>query len=94
MSDFPEMKYVDQGAVELPVEASPLEFLYAVYRDPRAPLPVRIKCAIEAAPFVHPKLTVSANFTAGFGTRMEQLMRKQGIPSVIDASRDREGDPT
>ena len=34
-----------------------LEFLQSVYRDVGQPLNVRIRCAVEAAPYEHPKLS-------------------------------------
>jgi hypothetical protein len=64
---------------------SPLEFLQSVYSDPQVPLSVRMKAAIEAAPYVHPKLTISANFNSGLGSRMEAMMERQGIATVLDA---------
>ena len=33
-----------------------------------------MRAAIEAAPYVHPKLSVNANINAGFATRMERAM--------------------
>jgi hypothetical protein len=63
-----------------------LEFLQSVYCDPQVPLPVRMKAAIEAAPFVHPKLTVNANIHAGFASRLERAMEAIGKRAVIDAN--------
>jgi hypothetical protein len=65
---------------------SPLEFLQSVYSDPQVPLHVRMRAAIEAAPFVHPKLTVNANINGGFADRLERIMEQRGMPAVIDAS--------
>jgi hypothetical protein len=88
MSDFPEMSYVDQGAkeIELPSQASSLDFLRALYRNPRLPLSVRMKAAIAALPFETPKLAVTANLNvAGFADRMERMMTARGLALVIDA---------
>ena len=40
-------------------EVTPLEFLEAVYRDEELPLSVRMRAAIEAAPYRHQKLSVA-----------------------------------
>jgi hypothetical protein len=44
-------KAMTQGAVPL----LPLDFLLSVMRDPNVPPDIRIKVALAAAPFVHPK---------------------------------------
>jgi hypothetical protein len=77
--------------VALPPDASSLDFLRTVYRDPRHPLSVRMRAAIAAAPFEHPKLSVSAcaSFT-GLGSRMEAMMTARGLHPVIDAKPGRE----
>ena len=40
---------------------TPLNFLRAVYCNEGLPLTVRMKAAIEAAPYVHPKLSATAH---------------------------------
>ena len=42
-------------------EVTPLEFLEAVYINPNLPLSTRLRAAIEAAPYKHPKLTAVAH---------------------------------
>jgi len=44
-------------------EPTPLDFLKAVYLNEGLPLSVRMKAAIEAAPYVHPKLSATAVMT-------------------------------
>jgi hypothetical protein len=39
---------------------SPLDFLTAVYLNEELPLSVRMRAAIEAAPYRHPKLSATA----------------------------------
>jgi hypothetical protein len=34
---------------------SPLETLMAIMRDPRTPTRLRVWCAVQAAPYVHPR---------------------------------------
>jgi hypothetical protein len=70
---------------------TPLEFLQAVYCNEGVALPVRMRAAIEAAPYVHPKLSIAANFNSGLGSRMEAMMSARGIAAVIDA-KPREGE--
>jgi hypothetical protein len=43
-----------------PQSVTPLEFLEAVYLDEELPLSVRMRAAIEAAPYKHPKLSAAA----------------------------------
>jgi hypothetical protein len=68
-----------------PFDASSLDFLREVYRDPLQPLSVRMRAAIAALSFEHPKLSVSANIHSGFASRLERLMEARGIRTVIDA---------
>jgi hypothetical protein len=42
------------------IEVTPLDFLEAVYCNPNLPLATRLKAAIEAAPYRHPKLSAAA----------------------------------
>jgi hypothetical protein len=42
------------------LEVTPLHFLEAVYCNPNLPLATRLRAAIEAAPYRHPKLSLSA----------------------------------
>lgn len=67
-------------------DVTPLDFLRAVYCNPNLPLPVRMRAAIEAAPFVHPKLSATA-FVSGdsFAERLDRaIARSQGEPNVIE----------
>ena len=56
------MKIAQEPRLELGMseEVTPLEFLEAVYRDEELPLSVRMRAAIEAAPYRHHKLTAMA----------------------------------
>jgi hypothetical protein len=68
----------DLNAIEVPPDASPLDFLCRVFRDSRQPLSARLKAAGLAAPFVHPKLAVTAVIQEG-----------GSIASKIEAARNR-----
>jgi hypothetical protein len=61
---------------------TPLEFLEAVYCDENLPLTVRMRAAVECAPYVHPKLGVIAISSvngASFGAMLDRaILRSQG----------------
>jgi hypothetical protein len=79
------MSYDDEE-ISLPrPNVSPLEFLRAVYMNEQVALPVRIKCAVEALPFIHPKLSISAHVeTDGFAARLEAAIKRSGISLTIE----------
>jgi hypothetical protein len=77
----------DPEEILLPPGATSLDFLQAVYRDPRQLMARRLWAATAAIPFEHPMLSVSANFNSGFAQRMEQRMEALGQRPVIDAPR-------
>jgi hypothetical protein len=60
---------------------TPLDFLRAVYINESLPLSVRMKAAIEAAPYVHPKLSATAVMSSeDFGDRLERaILRSLGV---------------
>ena len=66
--------------------ATPLEFLQAVYCNENIPLPVRLRAAIEAAPYVHLKLSATAFIAAGgdFAERLEKaLERSRAVRNAV-----------
>jgi hypothetical protein len=72
-------------------QTTPLEFLQAVYRNEAVPLAVRMKAAVEALPFVHPKLAVTAvvqgeDFAALLDERLKRIEHAKVIngPSQAD----------
>jgi hypothetical protein len=80
-------RQADSESVELPEEASPLDFLTAVYRSPQQPIGRRLNAAIAAAPFMHAKLTVNATMdNESFAKQMEDMMKRSGRSCVIDAT--------
>lgn len=60
--------------------ASPLTFLRSVYADPNQPMNRRMRAAIAALPFEHPKLAVIASLDAGpgFAARLEAAIARSG----------------
>ena len=99
MSDFPVMQYKepDKEVVELSADATSLDFLQAIYRDPRQPMQRRMRAAQAAIPFEHPKYAVVAQ-VGGSEDLAERMMRaiaeSQKVlearrlepPKVIDAT--------
>ncbi len=57
-------------------DASPLDFLCAVYRDPGQPMARRMRAAEAALPFTHPKLAVTATLDGGFADRLEAALKR------------------
>lgn len=68
---------IEGEAIIGPADSS-LEFLRAVYADPAQPLARRMRAAIAALPFEHPKLAVTASIDGGpgFAARLEQAFAK------------------
>jgi hypothetical protein len=63
----------------------PLDFLRAVHLNEGLPLTVRMRAAIEAAPYVHPKLSATAVMTSDdFGDRLERaILRSIGARRAL-----------
>jgi hypothetical protein len=84
---------LEEQGVAVPADATPIDFLCAVYRDPRQPMHRRLKAAIEAAPYVHPQLKATAVVISGndFATRLERAIERSGVgPKLIEHSADPE----
>src|SRR5215467_7971400 len=65
--------------VDVGPNASSLDLLSAVYRDPSKPLSVRMRAAIAALPFEHPQLAVVANINAlEFASELEAAISRSG----------------
>jgi hypothetical protein len=81
---------LDGEGLEVPPGATPLDFLSAIYRDSGQPMHRRMKAAIEAAPFVHPKLAVALTVDGNdFAARLEKALErssKVAMRPVIEAA--------
>jgi hypothetical protein len=72
-------------------QPSPLDFLRAVYLNEGLPLSVRMRAAIEAAPYCHPKIAVTAHIadTDTFAARLERAIARSGkAPALIEHQTD------
>jgi hypothetical protein len=72
---------------EMSARATSLEFLQAVYLNEQLPLSVRLRAAVEAAPYEHPKLTAVAlgRFTGeDFATRLERAVEASNRAKLIE----------
>ena len=74
-----------EAEMEVAVDATPLDFFQAVYRDSRQPMQRRMRAAEAALPFVHPKLAVTVDASRDFASRMEEIARQRGMSNVIDS---------
>jgi hypothetical protein len=64
-----------------------LEFLQAVYLNEELPLSVRLRAAVEAAPYEHPKLTaVSVGYHEGtaFADRLDRAIEVSNRAKLIE----------
>jgi len=72
------------------VEPTSLEFLQAVYRNEQLPLSVRMRAAIEAAPYEHAKRTaINIDYWNGdsFGAQLDRAIeRSRRPPKMIDVT--------
>jgi len=71
----PEAEVLPRG-VTVPPDASPLEFLRQVYTDASVPLPLRIRAAVEAAPFAHPKLSAIFDVGRSLAAQLEAAIKR------------------
>jgi hypothetical protein len=75
---------VSADEIELTPNATSLDFMQAVYRDPSQPMTRRMRAAVAALPFEHPKLAVTEN-RYSFASEMEAMARQIGKSNVIGA---------
>ena len=74
---------IEVDAIELAPNGTSLDLLQQVYRNPSLPLPTRMRAAMAAIQFEHPKLAVTANVESGdFADQLEQAVKRS---RMIDA---------
>jgi hypothetical protein len=81
-----------QETVSEEIEVGPegetsLELLQSVYRDRTLPLNVRVRCAVEAAPYKNPRVSAVAvtNMTGkSFAEQLERAILRSQSPDVIN----------
>ena len=71
-------------AIELASDAMSLDLLRAVYRNRDLSLPVRMRAAIEAAPYEHPKLSATAYMSGqDFGALLDARLARNAPAKQI-----------
>jgi hypothetical protein len=74
------MNYVDieeNDGLEVAADATPVDFLMALYRDIRQPMSRRLRAAEAAAPYCHPKLAVTAIMEGtDFATALDRAVKR------------------
>ena len=91
MSDLPEMEYkpiADGEGLQVPPDIEPVEFLMAIYRDPRQPMNRRMKAAIGAAQYRQPKLGVIATTNLSghdFAALLDRAIERSNGVRVVKA---------
>jgi hypothetical protein len=82
-----KLNWLNGEGLEVPADATPIDFLCAFYRDSRQPMHRRLKAAIEAAPYCHPSLKATAIVPMGgdFAARLERAVERSH-PKMIEAA--------
>lgn len=66
----------DPPEMQVAADATPLDFLCAVYRDPAQPMARRMKAAEVALPFTTPKLSAVA-LGGSFAAEMKEIAKRR-----------------
>jgi hypothetical protein len=74
----PDQEVLDPEPAYNNPDISPQEFLVAIMRDTRLPIPIRMEAATKVSVYIHPRLAqVSQDITAGMTIRIEG-----GLPAL------------
>ena len=73
-----ELAQAGTDQIVMPADATPLDFLKAVYLNAAVPLSTRIRAGVAAAQYCHPKLSVVASPDSPpfFAERLEAQLRR------------------
>ena len=86
MELLPDLSREKTAPEEVTPGISPLEFLRAIYRDPSQPMERRMRAAIEATKYDHPRLAVVASVNAdGFAAKLEAAIARSRRGTTLDA---------
>jgi hypothetical protein len=91
MSLLDQQQIVDEmngEGLQVPPDIEPVEFLMAIYRDPRQPMNRRMKAAIEAAQYRQPKLGVIATTNLSghdFAALLDRAIERSNGARVVKA---------
>lgn len=72
--------------LEVPDDCTPLEFLQAVYRCAKQPMQRRLRAAIEAAVYSHPKLSATAILGEDYASLLDARLARIAEPKLINAT--------
>jgi hypothetical protein len=90
VNGFSELIYEEkkEDQFKLSPDATSLDLLRAVYRNPAIQLTTRIRCAIAALPFEQPKLAVTAVVSEqDFATLLDQRLKRMEEITIKRQSR-------
>jgi hypothetical protein len=83
---------INGDSIDVPTDASPVEFLQAVYRDKSQPMPRRMKAAEVCAPYIHPKLSAAAVLVGDdFASKLERARLRSASVLELEATNVEEG---
>ena len=72
-----------EGQIQLSTNATSLDFLQAIYRDPTQPIQRRMRAAQAAIPFEHPRLAVVATTSSDdLADRLQKAI--EGTAKIIN----------
>jgi hypothetical protein len=81
---LPDLSEPEPDGPAIGETSSSLALLQAVYGDPGQPMQRRLRAAIAALPFEHPKLAVVARFDPGegFAAKLEAAIKRGARPLI------------